>query len=162
MIAKTYCELFATGCNELASTPKVYGSLHKNAGFNQDEWELLTQEECWTRNDARKMAAIISNAVSITLNIASLPAVALPGAYVAMVIRKLVAPCNRIIAAHNAPESYDAQSAVGIISQSEVVTTTKEQMIALVLLFTGFDIDLGHFPVDGITEENLIAEQASE
>lgn len=161
MIAKTYGQLFVAGCNELASAPKEYGSIHKNAGFNQDEWELLTQPECWSRQNYRQMASIIGNAVSLTLNIASLPAVALPAQYVAMVIVKLVAPCNRICAGHCAPESYDAMSAVGIVSQSEVVTTTREQMVALILYFSGVENDLSHWPVDGIMEAELIEEQAN-
>lgn len=160
MIALTYSQLFLRGANELASAPREYGPMQQQAGFNSEEWNLLVQDECWSRAQQRKMASIVSNAVSITLNIAGLPAVPLTGAYVASIICKLVAPCNRIVAASCAPESFDAMSATGIVCQSEVKPTTREQMVALVCYFTAMGTEaLGHFPVDGITENQVIEEQ---
>ena len=82
---------------------------------------------------------MIANAVSITLNVAGLPPLPLPGAYVAAVICKLCASCNRIVAAMNAPESFDAMTASGITAEPIVIITKREQMIALVVYFSSAD-----------------------
>lgn len=162
MIGNTYQQLFLVGANELATAPKAYGPEQQAAGFTQEEWELLTAEECWTKAEQMKISSILSSAVSITLRTAGLPPVPLPGAYVAACICKLVAPCNRLIAAASAPESFDAMSAVGIVGESLKVITSKEQMYALVVYFSSAEFGaLEGFKVDEFTEETVVEAQGN-
>lgn len=150
----TFKQLFQMGANKLATAPQEFGAVQKAAGFTQDEWELLTTDEGWTQAERMKLKTLISNAVSITLTTAGLPAVPLPGAYVAAVICHLVAPCNRLVAAAAAPESFDALSAVGIHTVSTKVITTQEQMYALVLYFSSDDYEaLSSFKISEEIEE---------
>ncbi len=163
MIGNTYQQLFLLGANELATSDIEYGSQQQSAGFTREEWELLTEPECWSKSEQMKVASILAAAVSITLRIAGLPAVPLPGAYVAAVICKLVAPCNRILAAASAPESFDAMSAVGLVSESVKVITSKEQMYALVVYFSSAEFGaLETFRLDEETETAVIEAQSAE
>lgn len=161
MIGNTYQQLFLIGANELATAPKVYGPEQQAAGFTQEEWELLSSDVCWTKAEQMKIPSVLSSAVSITLRTAGLPPVPLPGAYVAAVICKLVAPCNRLIAAASSPESFDVMSAVGLTGESKEVITTKHQMYALVTYFSSAQFGaLESFKLDEIVEQTVIDAQA--
>lgn len=163
MIGNTYQQLFLLGANELAVTGLEYGPAQQAAGFTQDEWLLLTAEECWTKAEQMQMPSILSNCVSITLRTAGLPAVPLPGAYVAAVICKLISPCNRLVAAASAPESFDVMSAVGLTGESVKLITTKEQMYALVVYFSSAEFAaMESFPLDDFTEATLLESQQPE
>lgn len=158
MIGNTFQQLFLLGANELAIAGIEYGPDQQAAGFTQEEWLLLTSPECWTKSEQMKMPSIISNAISITLRTAGLPAVPLPGAYVAAVICKLVSPCNRLVAAASAPESFDAMSAVGLVAESMKVITTQEQMYALVIYFSSAQFGaLENFAIDEVVAAAVIA-----
>lgn len=157
MIGTTYQQLFLLGANELAVAGTDYGPLQQAAGFTQDEWLLLTAPQCWTKSEQMKVPSILSNCVSITLRTAGLPPVPLPGAYVAAVICKLIAPCNRLVAASSAPESFDVMSAVGLTGESVKIITTKEQMYALVVYFSSAEFGaLESFALDAITQALVI------
>lgn len=160
MIAKTYQQLFLNGANELASTDKAYGPVQQAAGFTREQWELLTDLTNWTLAQQRQIAGLLSEAVSICMRLAGLPPTPLPGAFVAAVIVKLVAPCNRLIGAVSAPASFDCMSALGLMQNVEIVTTTKEQMMALVVYFSAHDTDaLTSVKVDAAAEEQAIKDQ---
>lgn len=160
MIGNTYQQLFLLGANELAVAGAEYGPTQQAAGFTQDEWLLLTAPDCWTKSEQMKIASILANAVSITLRTAGLPPVPLPGAYVAAVICKLVAPCNRLIAAASAPESFDLMSAAGISAESVKIITTKEQMYGLVVYFSSAEFGaLGSFLLNAGVQEAVLALQ---
>lgn len=161
MVAKSFANLFLNGADKLAACPKCYGPIQQAAGFTEDEWNRLTSTECWTQAEQRKIKSDLSSAVSISMAIAGLPATPLPGAYVAAVICKLVAPCNRLLAAASAPESFDCVSALGLRATSEVVTTTREQMYALVTLFSAEDYSsLENAKVDGDLKKSVVEAQA--
>ncbi len=163
MIGNTYQQLFLLGANELASTPKEYGPEQQAAGFTKDEWDLLTDATCWTKSEQMKIGSILSSAVSITLRTAGLPPTPLPGAFVAAVICKLVAPCNRLVAATSAPESFDAMSAVGLTTESVKIITSKEQMYALVLYFSSAEFGaLERYRIDPEVEAAVIQQQLEE
>lgn len=163
MIGNTYQQLFLVGANELASAAVEYGPEHQAAGFTQEEWLLLTSEQCWTKAEQMQMPSIIANMVSITLRTAGLPPVPLPGAYIAACICKLVQPCNRLIAAASAPESFDAMSASGIAQESVKIITTREQMYALVTYFSSAEFGaIESFRLDTIVEEGVVAAQLEE
>lgn len=158
----TFHSLFLLGANTLASVVKTpYGPVQQEAGFTSDEWDLLTSVECWSKPEQMKMPSILSSAVSITLRTAGLPPVPLPGAFVAAVICKLVAPCNRLVAAASAPESFDVLSAVGLRSESVKVITSREQMYALVTYFSSAEFGaLESFAIDDAIAAQVIADQA--
>lgn len=159
----TYQNLFLLGANVLASVARsAYGPVQQAAGFTSDEWNLLTSPDCWTKAEQMKIGSILANAVSITLRTAGLPPVPLPGAFVAAVICKLCAPCNRLVAAASAPESFDVMSAVGITSDSLKIITSKEQMYALVVYFSSAEYGaLEQFNVDEVAAAQVILDQAS-
>lgn len=163
MIGNSFHQLFLLGSNMLAVAGKVFGEVQQAAGFNKEEWDLLCLESCWTPAERMKMPSILANAISITLRTAGLPPVPLPGAYVAAVICKLVAPCNRLVAAAVAPESFDAMSAAGLTQEPVKIITTKEQMYSLVTYFSSAAYGaLESFRLDEITEEAVLASQQVE
>lgn len=162
MIGNTYQQLFLMGANQLATAGAEYGPEQQSAGFTLDEWNLLTSATCWTKAEQMKIGSIISSAVSITLRTAGLPPVPLPGAYVAAVICKLVAPCNRLVAAASAPESFDVMSAVGLTGESVKVITSKEQMYALVVYFSSAEYGaLENVAIDAAAYQQILEEQTA-
>lgn len=162
MVGNTYQQLFLLGANQLAShLGEEYGPVQQAAGFTAEEWRLLTQPECWNDVERRQVPSALQSAVAITLRVAGLPPTPLPGAYVAAVICKLCAPCNRLVAAACAPESYDVLSAVGLTKESQHVITTKEQMYALVTYFSSAEFGaLESFRLEREIEEFVLSEQS--
>lgn len=157
---QNYNDLFLLGANELVAMTKVYGPDQIAAGFTEEEWSLLTQEDCWTISQQRKIKSVLASACSITLAIAGLPPAPLPGAYVAAVICKLCAPCNRLVAANQAPESFDARSALGLVGESIEVITSQAQMYALVVHFSSAEFAaLSSFPVSEVVNAAVEAMQ---
>lgn len=162
-IGNTFQQLFLLGANALWTMAIEYGVEQQEAGFSKEDWDLLVQAECWNNSERMKVASVLGNAVSITLRVAGLPAVALPGAFVAAVICKLCAPCNRLVAAMMAPESFDAMSAVGLTGESKDIITSKNQMLALVVYFSSAQFGaLENFAIDEVTAAAVIASQAEE
>lgn len=159
----SYQTLFLLGANVLASVARsAYGPIQQAAGFTKDEWDLLTGNDCWTMTEQQKMPSILASAVSITLRTAGLPPVPLPGAFVAAVICKLCAPCNRLVAAASAPESFDVLSAVGLNSESVKIITSKEQMYALVVYFSSAEFGaLENFAIDDAAAQQVLLDQAN-
>lgn len=163
MIGNTFHQLFLLGANKLASMDMTYGVDQQEAGFTQEEWTLITQNSCWSRTQQMQMPSILSAAVSITLRVAGLPPAPLPGAFVAAMICKLCAPCNRLVAAASAPESFDVLSAVGLTGESQKIITSREQMYALVVYFSSAEFGaLESFRIDDIIAASVIAAEAAE
>lgn len=71
------------------------------------------------------------------MTIAGMPPIPLPGQYVAAVIAEVVSPQNRMIACTKAPETFDASDASGLLGTSEVTDMSTQQMMALVLAYSG-------------------------
>lgn len=160
MIGNSFHQLFTLGANLLATMPIQFGSEQQAAGFTKDEWDLLTQKKCWNNEEVQKLPTLINSLVSITLRIGGLPSTPLPGAYVAASICSIIAPCNRFLAASAAPESYDAMSASGIQTTSEIITTSREQMYALVTYFTSAEFGaLSSFRLNDEIEDAVIQAQ---
>lgn len=153
MIGNTFQQLFLLGANQLVASGTAYGPDQQAAGFTQEEWELLTQPECWTKAQQMKVPSVLAAAVSITLRVAGLPAIPLPGAFVAATICKMCAPCNRIVAAASSPESFDVMSASGITGDPVEIITTKRQMYSLVTYFSSAEYG---------ALENVVLEAAAE
>ena len=71
------------------------------------------------------------------MTIAGMPATPLPGQYMAALIATVVAPVNRFIACHKAPETFDGEAASGILQTHEVKPMTFQQLQGLVLAYSG-------------------------
>ena len=130
-------DAFRIGAQQLARSERKYTELHKAHGLEQAEWELFTQEEYWTVDQARSMRTILASVVEASMTIAGMPAVPLPGQYVAAVIAECVAPCNRMVACMKSPDTFDAADASGLMRTSEVKPMTHQQLMALVMYYSG-------------------------
>lgn len=133
---------FQIGAQRLAQEQSKYTELHKSHGIVEAEWELLTQDEYWTAEQARSMRTILANVLEVSMTVAGLPAIPLPGQYAAALIATVVKPCNRFVACQKCPDTFDAVDASGIISTSEAKPMKQEQITSLVLAYSG-----------GLTEE---------
>lgn len=159
MIGNSFQQLFLLGANQLVAAGTDYNEEHQAAGFTSEEWEVLNTKACWTKTEQQKIPSIIASAVSITLRIAGLPPVPLPGAFVAATICKYVAPCNRLVAAASAPESFDAMSASGIVGEPLEIITTKNQMYALVVYFSSAEYGALENVAMGSAVDELVLQQ---
>ena len=128
---------FQLGAERLAAGNCKYTELHKGHGIDEFSWKQLTQDEYWSPDQVRQMRNIIANAVEVSMTIAGMPAVPLPGQYVAAFIAKVVAPCNQLMACSKVPETFDAFVASGLMQTSEVKKMDFEQMVGLVMAYSG-------------------------
>lgn len=128
---------FKLGAKQLAFNQRQYSELHKSHGIEPSHWELLTQGEYWTPDQARQIRSILANVIEVSMTIAGMPAVPLPGQYAAAVIAEVVAPANRMLACIKCPDTFDAYDASGINQSFEVKDMPKEQMMSLVLAYSG-------------------------
>ena len=159
-IGNSFQQLFLLGANQLAHLPVEYGPVHQTAGFKQQDWEILTQEEMWSKKQRMQIAAILAEAVSISMIEAGLTPTPLPGCNVAAIICKLVKPCNRMVAAEVAPMSYDAMSATGITAAPQEIMTETWQMKALVTYFSSAEFGaLESFAIDKFAEQQAALEE---
>ena len=125
------------GAIQLAKNECAYTDLHKQHGIEQHDWDLLTQDEYWSPQQARDMRSLIASVCEVSMTIAGMPAIPLPGQYVAALIATVVAPCNRMLACTKAPDTFDADKASGISSTHEVKDMSVQQLMALVLAYSG-------------------------
>ena len=128
---------FQLGAKLLAANEAKYTELHKGHGIDQYHWQILTQKEYWSPDQARSMRQVLADVVNVSLTIAGMPALPLPGQYVAAVIAEVVAPPNRMLACTKAPDTFDAAAASGITETHEVKPMHYTQMMALVLAYSG-------------------------
>jgi len=115
----------------------AYGELHRSYGLIQDDWRLLTQEEHWTPDESRRIRSILASVIEVALTIAGMPALPLPGQYAAAVIALVVSPANRIVACAKVPDTFDAVAASGLHQEFEIKRMAPEQMISLVVAYSG-------------------------
>ena len=128
---------FRHGAKIIASHERAYTTLHKAHGLEESQWELITQEEYWSPDQAKQVNSILAQVVEVSMTIAGLPAIPMPGQYVAAVIAEVVSPSNRMLACLKAPDQFDAVDASGILSTHEVKPMSYEQLMALVLAYSG-------------------------
>lgn len=128
---------FRAGADELVKGGLKYGPIHRAHGIPQEEWELLTRDDFWTPEETRSIRSILANVVEVAMTVAGVPPVPLPGQYVAAVIAICVAPSNRFMAAARAPDTFDAVAASGITETFSVRPMSREQMISLVMAYSG-------------------------
>lgn len=128
---------FRNGADQLVHGGLKYGPIHRAHGIPQEEWELLVRDEFWTPEETRSIRSILANVVEVAMTVAGVPAVPLPGQYVAAVIAICVAPANRFMAAARAPDTFDAVAASGVTETYAVRPMSREQMISLVMAYSG-------------------------
>jgi len=127
---------FRRGAEQLAQG-QCYTDLHRSYGILEPDWSLLTQDRYWSPDESRRIRSILAGVIEVSLTIAGMPAVPLPGQYCAAVIAIVVAPANRIVACTKVPETFDAVSASGLFQAFEIRPMRSEQMISLVLAYSG-------------------------
>lgn len=128
---------FQHGAQILAKDNRKYTSLHKGHGIDESHWDLLTQSEYWSPDQARQMRSILASVAEVSMTIAGMPAVALPGQYMAALIAEVVAPANRLLACTKAPDTFDADAASGIMGTHVVKDMSFQQLMALVIAYSG-------------------------
>jgi hypothetical protein len=128
---------FQHGAQILAKNENEYTMLHKGHGIDEHHWSVLTQQEYWSPDQARQMRSIIAAVVEVSMTIAGMPAIPLPGHYVAALISEVVAPCNRLVACTKAPDTFDADAASGILGTHIIKDMSVQQLMSLVLLYSG-------------------------
>ncbi len=132
---------FQHGAQIIAKNSCEYTSLHKGHGIDQAHWDLLTQPEYWSPDQARQIRAILANVLEVSMTIAGLPAIPLPGQYLAALITEVVSPCNRYLACIKAPDTFDANAASGILETYQVKPMPYQQLMSLVIAYTGGSTD---------------------
>ena len=128
---------FQHGAQLLAAEQCKYTELHKGHGIDQHHWEILTQREYWSPDQARQIRSILANVIEVAMTISGMPAIPLPGQYVAAVIAHIVAPVNRMVACVKAPDTFDADAASGLLGTHEVVDMPVQQLLALTIAYSG-------------------------
>jgi hypothetical protein len=127
--------IFRQGAAHLVTETMAYTDVHQMHGLSAEDWSLVTQSEPWNIEDRKRVKSVIAECVTISLTIAGLPAMALPGQYVAAVIACIVAPANILVAATRAPDAFDGVAASGLQGDFKIEKMTAEQMISLCLAY---------------------------
>jgi hypothetical protein len=133
-------DAFMIGALQLAKANKQYADLHKAHGIEQSHWDLITQEEYWTTDQQRAVRSILANVLEVSMTIAGMPPVPLPGQYVAAVIATVVAPANRIVACSKAPDTFDAFDTSGLLGGKQTDEPEKmkfQQLLSLTMAYSG-------------------------
>ena len=130
-------EAFKHGAQILAKNDCKYTNLHKGHGIDKHHWDLLTQDEYWSTDQMRQIRSILANVLEVSMTISGMPAIPLPGQYVAAMIAEVVKPCNRMVACMKAPDTFDADAASGIMGTHEVKDMPVQQLLALVIAYSG-------------------------
>ena len=126
---------FRLGAQALATGQ--YSEIHAEFGISKVDWDLLTQEANWVPHEARAIRAILANVIEVSLTIAGMPPVPLPGQYVAATIAVLVAPLNRLVACQKSPDTFDANAASGLLGDVVIEPMRPEQLMSLVIAYSG-------------------------
>lgn len=128
---------FRMGAQKIAQADRKYSDLHKSHGIEEAHWDLLTQDEYWTPDQARSIRSILASVIEVSMTIAGMPAIPLPGQYAAALIAEVVSPCNRLLACVKTPDTFDALDASGLLEDHNVRTMTPQQLMSLVLAYSG-------------------------
>lgn len=130
-------DVFKQGAKKLAHAQSQYTDLHKSHGIDEAHWDLLTQKEYWTPDQARAIRSILASVIEVSMTIAGMPAIPLPGQYAAALISEVVAPANRLLACCKCPDTFDAFDASGLMGDFEVRTMSYQQLTGLVIAYSG-------------------------
>lgn len=144
---------FRIGAKRIAESERAYTELHKAHGIEEAHWKLLTQAEYWTPDQARAIRSILANVIEVSMTIAGMPPVPLPGQYAAALIAEVVSPCNRMLACVKAPDTFDAAMASGFMGSPEVKDMTPQQLMALVIAYSG---DFPNEPPSGRLNKTIV------
>lgn len=121
----------------MADDTRSYMALHREYGLSKEDWDLVTQSEPWNTEQRMRVRSVLAECCQISLTIAGLPANSLPAQFVAAMIAAIVSPCNLLVAATRAPESFDAVASANTQKVFELTPVLREQMISLCMLYIG-------------------------
>ena len=127
---------FRQGAQILAAHEGEYTTLHKGHGINEADWDLLTQKEYWSPDQAMQIRMILASVLEVSMTIAGIPAIPMPGQYAAALIAEVVNPCNRFLACTKCPDTFDAVDASGILGTHEIKPMSTQQLMALTLAYS--------------------------
>jgi hypothetical protein len=130
-------QAFRLGAEQLVLGGIKYNELHRTHGIQQVHWDLLTQDEPWTPEQARQIRSVLASIIEVCMTIAGLPPVPLPAQYAAAVIAVVVAPANRFVAAQKVPDTFDAATASGLMETIDIRPVKAETMFSLVMAYSG-------------------------
>jgi hypothetical protein len=128
-------QAFRIGAEKIANSQDFI--LAREYGIPVEDMELLTQPEHWSPNEALRVRGILAQCIEVAMTISGMPAVPLPAQYAAAVIATVVSPANRMVACTKVPETFDVEAASGLLSEFEVKPAPREQMMALVMAYSG-------------------------
>lgn len=151
-------EMFLRGCLELVAADFAELQTRGVAGrLSKSQWELATQREKWTESEAIASVSALQALLAQVMTASGLPPMQMPAAYVAGMICMLVAPCNRMVAATNAPRAFDVEAASGLHREIEIKETPREHMVAMVTFLTLDPHFLAAMP--GIADDQVVVDQ---
>jgi hypothetical protein len=130
--------IFKTAVVTLA---QEYGEQHAGYGISPQDWTLLTQKELWNSDQRSQVRGILSEITNVACTIGGIPAIPLPGQFVAALIAHVVSPANYFVASTRAPDTYDALLASGLQGKVNIQPMTQQQMLSLVLAYSGGFMD---------------------
>ncbi len=128
---------FRHGAEILAKAHCEYTTLHKGHGIDQAHWDLLTQKEYWSPDQTRQIRSILANVIDVSMTIAGMPAIPLPGQYTAAIISEIVSPANRLLACVKAPDTFDAEAASGMMQTHAIQPMGVQQLMSIVIAYSG-------------------------
>jgi len=128
---------FRRGAESLVHGTHAYSAVHREHGISQVDWELLTDEQPWSVEESRRIRSVLAATIEVCMTVSGMPPVPLPAQYAAAIIAVVVAPANRMVAAMKCPDTFDAHTASGLMGTAQVVRPSTEQMMALVMAYSG-------------------------
>lgn len=128
---------FCRGASVLAAAHCKYTEIHKGHGIDPYDWKILTQQEYWSPEQAREMRSVLANVLEVSMTIAGMPAIPMPGQYLAALIAHVVSPANRLLACTKAPDTFDAVAASGLMATHQVKPMSVQQLMGLVITYSG-------------------------
>lgn len=106
-------------------------------GISDQHVRLIRQPHLWNSDDRMQVDGILSELLNVANARAGLPSMQLPAELVACLICRIVAPCNRLVAAQRAPNGYAGIKATGLVDEPVIESVSAETMFALVIAFSG-------------------------
>ena len=132
-----FFDMYLAGARRLVALGNEYSADHAAAGISEKEWTALTNPNMWFPEHYRVVKTALNEAVTASMALAMIPPMRMPGEFVAAVIASVVAPCNRLIACTQAPETFNGKQAAGVSDREDIEPMTVEQLMGLVQIYSG-------------------------
>ena len=106
-------------------------------GIADQHMKMIRQHKLWNADERMQVDGILNEILNVSLNRAGLPQMELPAELIACMICKIVAPCNRLVAAVKAPAGYKGIKATGLTEEPVIESVDPQTMFAMVIAFSG-------------------------